>query len=480
VNRQSIINNYLRKTLNWLKAAVCAAVMTIFILAPLLTDNALASSAGSFTQRPNDARSFGVGSATAALSQYGSASYWNPAALGFVRSSELSSMQSTILGDVNYMTLGYNHLAEASFWDIAWGVNLVNVRVEDIKEAVYDISNDSAWLTGDTFGYYGNAIVLSAAKTFSSRLSVGLNLKHIQEQLDNNSASGTGLDAGLIYKLNSRTNIGMVFQNTVAPQLAWDTGSSTVEKMASNLVFGLSYQVDRRFLLSFDANVRTDRGLEGRFGGEYRLNDYFTLRAGYDQQRLVMGTSIYYKQFGVHYTYAPEPVGQAVDTKHYLSISYALEEGYLPQLKDEEEEEEKKEGQKAPAEVTAAAGTLRLTAETPTKAVEEIVIEEETEIRIEKISVKKSGALIRTNVDLTNTGEVTANILTSLSIYDKEMLPLKVFTAKALTLGPQKTGTNYFEWRYMAELPYGSIYYFKARVAYSSKEQSVTKKVIRK
>jgi hypothetical protein len=476
VNSLSSINTkYLSRTLNWLKGLVCAAVIVIFIFDPLLTETAIASSAASFTQRPNDARSFGLGSSTTALSQYGSAGYWNPAALGFVRSSELSSMQSTILGDVNYMALGYNHLAEPSFWDIAWGVNLVNVRVEDIKEAVYDNSTDSAWLTGDTFGYYGNALVLSAAKTFGSRLSVGLNLKHIQEQLDNNSASGTGLDAGLIYKLNSRTTMGLTYQNTLAPQLAWDTSSKTVEKMPSNLILGISYQVDRHFLLSFDINTRSDRGLEGRFGGEYRFNDYFTLRAGYDQQRLVIGTSIYYKQFGVHYAYAPEPVGQTVDTKHYLSISYALEEGYLPQPEEEEEQ--------TPAEkalTTAAAGTLRLTAQTPTKAVEEIVIEEETEMRIEKISVKKTGDLIRTNIELLNTGEVTADILTGLSIYDKDMQPLKVFTAKALTLGPQKTGTLYFDWRYKAELPYGSIYYFKARVAYDSREQSVLKKVIRK
>ncbi len=466
---------------NTLRTMCIIMAIICFSLDPLCFNEAIASSAAAFTERPTDARAFGMGSAISALSQYGSGSYWNPATLGFVKSSEINSMQSTILGDVHYLNFGYNRLSKDNQYGIAWAFNFTNVRVDGIQEAKYD--NGSAWQTGNSFDYSGSVYVLSAAKTIDRKLSLGANLKHINEELFYNNAAGTGLDIGALYKLDRKWTMGLVYQNIIAPTLAWDTSSGTTEKMPSNLILGISYQVTRRLLLCTDINNRSDRGFGFSLGGEYRLNDYFSVRAGLDQDRLVLGTSIFYNQFGVHYAFAPEPVGQFTDQKHYLSISYALEGNAAPEVPEEEEvitpPLKKGEAEQFP---TAAAGTVHFSTTldaSVTTDISEVVIEEESNILIKSMSVKRAGPIIKTNITMANDSDVTANVLTSLSIYDKDMQAIQVFSAKALSIEPYKEETAEFNWRYKTSLPYGE-YYFKTRVAFDNKERTVLKKVVRR
>ncbi|MFC1517202.1 hypothetical protein ACFL5G_01465 [Candidatus Margulisiibacteriota bacterium] len=420
--------------------------------------------------RPVGARSLGMGAAVVAFAEDGTVGYWNPAVLAYVNRSEVNSMQGTILGDVDYLQLGYNRLRDPRIWDIALGVNILNTRVDGIKEATYQ--NGAGSLTGKSFSYQGNAYVFSAAKALDKKLAVGLNFKYIQESLYDNGASGTGFDAGLFYRLNSRTQLGLVYQNITPPQLAWDTDSDLIETIPFNIIIGVSHKITRQFLLAVDVNSRSDRGLGLKVGGRFIFNKYLTFRAGYDQERLFLGTSLAYEKFGLHYTFATEPVGEVVDNKHFLSLSYLLEE--QEDLIEPLEEEQKIDEAEKPREVSP--GELKVAS----ADVEEIpLLEFKKDAAINKMTVKKINGLVKTEVVFENTGEVTTDIKCALSIYDDQKQPLKVFSAKKVSLEPNKTYTAVFDWKLKAELPKGT-YFFKARVVYNGSEKSVVKKVIRK
>ncbi|MBU0581079.1 MAG: PorV/PorQ family protein [Candidatus Margulisbacteria bacterium] len=443
-------------------------ILTILILTALLLGQwphaADATSAGSFTMRPVGARSLGMGSAVVAMAEDGSMGYWNPAGLAFINRSEFNSMQGTILGDVDYLYLGYNRLRDPELWDTALGFNLLNTRVDGIKEATYQ--NGSGVLTGKTFSYQGNAYVLSVAKALERRLAVGFNLKYIQEILYENSASGFGLDAGLLYRLNSNTNFGLVYQNIKPAQLTWDTHEGTIETMPFNIIIGVAHKINKQFKIALDINSRSDRGFGAQLGGEFMLNQYFTFRAGYSQDRLWLGTSIYYNKFGVHYSFATEPVGEVVDNKHFLSISYVLEE--KEDLIEPVEEEISE-----PMAIPTKASQI-------TEPIEEIpLIEFKKEVAINKMVVKKLNGTIQTEVVFENIGEVTADVKATLTIYDKDKRLLKLFPVKRINISTGEIQTMKFDWHRETVLPYGE-YFFKVRILYNSHDKSIIKKVVRK
>jgi len=135
--------------------------------------------------------------------------------------------------------------------------------------------------TGETFGMSDILIGISASRYIISVIDLGINIKFLQETLDDKSASAVALDIALLHQTtNEFVKVGIAVKN-VGYQLSHFTSSEYDEKLPMFLSAGISYNPDRKFLAVLDINKPLEHDFYGTFGIEYQLYDLLDLRAGY-------------------------------------------------------------------------------------------------------------------------------------------------------------------------------------------------------
>jgi hypothetical protein len=327
-----------------LRRLIIFTIFTVILLCSVaLTDE---GGAAAFNQLPVSVKMLGLGGAGVALSD-SSVVYTNPAILATVCRSEVFLFGGVLLGGVNYLSFGFNG-NEENFLGLTAAVQLVNVTAGEFREAYYD--NGSVGLTGNKFGYNGTNLIFSFAKKLTDTFSIGVNTKYLRESLKDNSAAGMGLDVGLSYAVTSKFFLGLVMQNTVAPQMTWNTDEETKEAADPRFILGSSYYF--RDNLALLADVSSTVGQTGyNVGIEYALNQFFSLRAGTDSTGYSIGSSLYVDKFSLHFAYLIDSA-ISVDTAYYLSGSYAFDIKSLPSAVKETkimtENEKKKEAAPPP------------------------------------------------------------------------------------------------------------------------------------
>lgn len=166
------------------------------------------TTAGSFLEIAAGTRGAAMGNAYVAVADGPEGAYWNPAAIGMMKSSQVSFMEMDYVAGIEMQSFSFAiPIPEI----ISLGVMITNISVpDDIVRTV-----DEPDGTGETFGAGNFALNVLAARQFTDRFSLGIGFKFIQEKLYQETASALAIDFGVLYKTAFLNNmvVGMSITN---------------------------------------------------------------------------------------------------------------------------------------------------------------------------------------------------------------------------------------------------------------------------
>lgn len=247
------------------------------------------------------------------------ATWWNPAALGFVGRTavELTYAQLVpgLADDVSYNFLSY--VQPVKGWG-AFGVGVVFLSYGQ-SEGADDSGNPTGTFGSNEFSpavYYGTQIFPD--------FSVGASLKFIRIQLAPSDLSGVGstfaVDLGALYRIpGARVNLGINVQN-LGPSVAF-INEDKADPLGRNVKTGLSWtplQVE-----NFDFLVAAD------FNQSLVTDDFRSYHGGLELR--------YAEQVAGRVGYYSDPLGEIEDMTYGIGIQlkgFTVDWGSIPQAKD--------------------------------------------------------------------------------------------------------------------------------------------------
>ncbi|OGC40368.1 hypothetical protein A2438_03765 [candidate division WOR-1 bacterium RIFOXYC2_FULL_46_14] len=275
------------------------------------------------------ARTLGMGRAYTAVAEDAETVFTNPAGLGGIKSLKLTSMYTSLLGDVNYVVFGGAYPLNANS---AIGAGIVTSNVGAIP--LYDSSQASIgsanWSNNAIFASYG--IALPDGKT-----KLGASAKYYSQgasgatTAEGTNGSALGLDAGALYSVNDQLTVGVVAQNPLGTKL--QSGNGVGNAMVPTIKTGVSYCVpmegNRKLTLAADYDLMSKRANTLHAGAEFFVTPSFALRAGLDQDPAPGGTvtnlsaGLGLRMQGIAFDFAYHPYGEvAENATYYFSIGY--------------------------------------------------------------------------------------------------------------------------------------------------------------
>lgn len=194
---------------------VVALLVTALTMAPV---GALAQTAAISLSLPPTARANGMGEAYVALSDDGSAAWWNPAGLGFLAKMDASLTHAQLVPD----------LADDVYHDFfafalpvkSWGTFAGSLIY--LSYGTSEARSETGEFLGE-FSSYEITPVLSYGAAIGGQVGVGINFKYVKvqlvpDELAGATGSGTGstvaADLGVLWKMPwAKVNLGGALQN---------------------------------------------------------------------------------------------------------------------------------------------------------------------------------------------------------------------------------------------------------------------------
>tara|TARA_A100001037_G_scaffold293918_1_gene311069 strand:- start:91 stop:1089 length:999 start_codon:yes stop_codon:yes gene_type:complete len=261
-----------------------------------------------------DAKSAAMGNASASLGLGDASSVFaNPSAITGVENMDIYA------GNVAYVAeIGYNAFSLVKNLG-ALGVVAVSVAsldMGDIPETINAPVGDRTEysITGKNYTGGNTAAGLTLARSVSDKLSVGMNVRYIQETIDDLSMSNVSFDFGTTFYTGYKSlRLGMTFKNIGGDvQLAgWDEAFQTEPvdvRMPVDFKVGMAMEFlpGENLTVAVDASHPNDSPEKIHIGTQYNFNDMLFLRGGYkigyDEDTLTFGVGISYSMINASFS----------------------------------------------------------------------------------------------------------------------------------------------------------------------------------
>lgn len=282
--------------------------------------------------------------------------YYNPAGLDRNAGAEAMFSYMNYIADINVSYFG----AAASVGELgSIALTFKTLDFGDIPITTADFPDGDGRTYSPTFLILG----LSYSKVITDRISVGTNLKLINESIENTSATGFAVDFGVQYKFNPQLSLGAVLKN-IGPNMNYSgpelqqrssiPGSNPGSPTGTFEVVSEEFQIPSYFELSAAYNFAfneqnslltaatftANNSLEDvmNLGAEYSFMNVFFIRGGYnlalgDQTDeniygLTAGAGINYSVgggVGVAFDYAFRDVRDFSTPNHIFTVKLAVE-----------------------------------------------------------------------------------------------------------------------------------------------------------
>jgi hypothetical protein len=313
--------------------------------------------AAAFLEIPLGARALGMGTAFTAVATDGTAFYWNPAGVGLLQEALLSGMYSAQYGSPT------SPLAHFFFTGVVLPVSGLRVGVNWERFTVPDLrrypdltrvlspqereelvrraeqgefipnADDAVWLT------LARLIVLPIdfgwmRFTVPLELPVGVNVRLLRQRIAQHSASGIGLDVGLLLRVNlkditfderwPRLALGVSIRDIGQTRILWTT--QRPHMVSSSVRWGIALTQPLEFW-DLEATLAYDR--EGRYGGsshygmEVLYRRSFALRVGMHSRALTLGAGVDAGMLIADYAFLAETQEQ-LGNVHRLALSIRI------------------------------------------------------------------------------------------------------------------------------------------------------------
>jgi tetratricopeptide (TPR) repeat protein len=264
-----------------------------------------------------DARSSGLGAAAATLADDPSIQHYNPSGLAYLQWKQFLFYRTSLFDSKSvYHALSYAHpLLEHG----TLALSVMRVDVGGVEER--DAANR---LLSTDLHNAQTRVLLGYAKTITSSVAAGFNIKIDSQSFGEYSASGVGLDAGVmaVQSFSGSSFVrglreGIAVQNLVEPGLKLDRDDVS-DPM--NILFGVSAVTGFGDLsLVTTLNLASPRysPVDFRFGQEVVYHDLFAFRIGVDDATPTYGFGARYRDFSLDYAYRSEDLGD----NHRISLA---------------------------------------------------------------------------------------------------------------------------------------------------------------
>ena len=256
-----------------------------------------------------DARSSGLGAAAVTLADDPSVQHYNPSGLAYLQWKEILFYRTSLFDSKSvYHAFSYAHplLNQGTL-----AVSFMRVDVGGIEQR--DATNRI--LSTDLHNAQ-TRVLLGFGRTITPGLAAGFNIKIDNHSFGDYSASGVGLDAGVMatQRFSGRSFIkgireAIAIQNLVEPGLKLDRDDVS-DPM--NILFGVSVVSGfGNVSLVTTLNLANPRysPVDFRFGQEVVYDGHFALRFGVDDVTPTYGFGARFRQFALDYAYRSEDLG---------------------------------------------------------------------------------------------------------------------------------------------------------------------------
>lgn len=259
-----------------------------------------------FLKISQGARACAMGECYTGLSNDVNAMYWNPAGISQINGSELTASYTLWLESINKCNIGYVH-PKFSFGTLGLNINYVSVPIEKRTVETDD--------TYDSISVYNMAINFVWAKKFTSKLSLGVGMKYIIENLDAQQLNGIVIDLAGLYKIDDSFTAGVSLQNLGTQIGVLDV--KDYDPLPLLLRAGVAKKLmDNRLTVLSDVNMGlVDMTTSISIGSEYKIGQIFYLRFGYKYRitnnnlelwtGISGGFGLKYKRYAFDYAFVP-------------------------------------------------------------------------------------------------------------------------------------------------------------------------------
>ena len=234
----------------------------------------------------------------------------NPAALSATTARAYAFSHNAWIGDINQQHLHAVRQGTHNAWALRaqiWQADGIEYRTGPSRQPL------------GTFGAYDLATGIVYARSLSSGMRLGGQIKLLRQSISTQSAVGYGIDMGLLYPLGDHLLAGAALLNAGA--------MNRLERLATPLPtegrIGLTYEGVQDLLLGIEIQKARETDLSLHAGGQYWTQEFLALRLGYqtaDSRGLSGGIRIRVRSWTVDYAYMPfsDGLGQA----HQLSLQF--------------------------------------------------------------------------------------------------------------------------------------------------------------
>ena len=244
----------------------------------------------------------GIGARQASIGESGIANmndvnsvFWNPAAIAGMSNAEAAFNYTNWIADLKVMSgaVGYNIKGIGTI-----ALNYISLDYGDLQEALVTSSTGKLdTRTGNIFSGSDLSIGVGIARQFTDKLSIGINVKYLREDLYTYSTSLWAFDLGSYYNTGWKgIRLAMTAQN-FSSQARWlQTGIEEQQSFQLPLLFRVGWSIDllggedlflggdptqHKFSFNMDAVHSNDYAERIHMGVEYTAFDIIALRSGY-------------------------------------------------------------------------------------------------------------------------------------------------------------------------------------------------------
>ncbi|MCS5645989.1 MAG: hypothetical protein NZ838_07690, partial [Candidatus Marinimicrobia bacterium] len=255
-----------------------------------------ASYSGAFLRMGTSARSLAMGSGFTAEIDQGFTSYHNPAGVAFLNKRQLGFSYHALNLDRRLMMSSISTgLPPTAGMGVAW----VSSGVDNIQGRSTAGSKTQVLSTSE------DALFISFAQRITPWLALGINVKVLNHQLPMNESQlagkGTGFDVGFMVLPEENLHFAFVIQD-LNTNYQWNTGDvfegeGRVYKESFPAMYRLGTTFTfQRIYFTGDIGVVAHQddilGATIRFGGEYRMEENYFIRAGFGNNRFSLGAGL--------------------------------------------------------------------------------------------------------------------------------------------------------------------------------------------
>jgi len=285
-------------------------------------------------------KSMSMGNAFVAVADDPNAIYWNSA--GLIQNNitiNLSLMHSEqYAGVLKYdsFALSYPMHDEAVLGLLISRIGVGDIYFTELEDPNDTLSSQNPPIIESSENYSDFTTYLSYSSKFNEKISWGLVTKIIYKKIGNISATGLGLDAGIMAHVNNNLRFGVNLRDIFGTRIWWKDSDNNIVK--TNILAGIAFDFEMPILKkSAVFSLQSDIFFEDReksaqlhyktlssdfhAGLDLKLAEFISLSTGIEKNDFTAGIEITYDRYKLNYGFYSQP---EIDNSHRLSLGINL------------------------------------------------------------------------------------------------------------------------------------------------------------